>query len=96
MTNSEYTITHRKVQQDFTTVEHLISIVPFEDLFQTINRIHPSASDEIVIKIIDENLLANIEARKSMEEQYWSYHEEVKIKKLAAEAGNRDNNQGPY
>ena len=76
MIDSEYTITHRVIGEQ-TTVEHNISVIPHEDLFNIINRIRPAKTDEIVIKVIDRNDNDN----REFPEEFWT-DEERRLKIL--------------
>jgi hypothetical protein len=76
MIHEEYTITHRVISEK-TTVEHLISVVPYEDLFNIIDRIRPVANDEIVIKVIDKTLNANKEAENRTNAVYQAFSQNL-------------------
>jgi hypothetical protein len=76
MIHEEYTITHRVIGEK-TTVEHLISVVPYEDLFNIIDRIRPVANDEIVIKVIDKTLNANKEAENRTNAVYQAFSQNL-------------------
>lgn len=55
---SEVVIMHREMTA-IGKVEHLISLVPHETLLSTISRIRPRSGDEIVIKVMDDELPPN-------------------------------------
>lgn len=67
---NEFSLIHRRIKDDGTKTEQLISLVPTEDLSNLIDRINPKANDEIVIKVVDKTVEANTEAIRRIDSMH--------------------------
>ena len=92
MIDRTYILLHR-ILNTTPVVEHLISIVPWESLDNTIKRIRPASGDEIVIKVMDPLLPANQQAERDTEDIFTAFMTQEELKQRLTTASPDD---GPF
>jgi protein associated with RNAse G/E len=94
----EFVIIHRKKGKR-EAKENLIASIPNEGIYNLISRIKPNGDDEIVIKVVDYDLIPNIEASRVLTDMYESSAEERKLAILTGgttETGVQDKDDLPF